>query len=198
MKRYSTSIDFKFWTDRKTIKAVRAKLFLFIFLSSSLACAQGMRFSANEKIIIYSVVDQFKKECGHIAVLDESKLKEIQNFYQSRRDSMTEDLKGCYGEFLSQLVGTHNIHNQTCNDITTKKNYGKDKDLARIFVNVRKYQSGIRSYHEKLNECLVRKGGTSKDIVSYTDFEKNGRTLSRKIRETNVQMPFRENSVNYR
>lgn len=144
------------------------------------------------------MITQFKKECGHIAVLDDTKLREIQNHYQTNRESMSEDIKGCYGEFLSQLVGTHNIHQQTCDEITPKKNYGKDKDLARIFINVRKYQSGIRSYHEKLNECLIRKGAASKDVIAFTDFEKNGRTLSKKIRETNVQMPFRENSVNYR
>lgn len=191
MKRYSTSIDFKFWTGR-------SKVFLLTLFFCSISSAQSQRFSSNEKTIISSVIEQFKKECGHIAVLDESKLREIQNFYQTKRDEMSEDIKVCYGEFMSQLVGTHNVHKQTCDEITPKKNYGKDKDLARIFVNVRKYQTGIRSYHEKLNECITRKGGSSKDIVAFTDFEKNGRTLSKKIREVNVTQPFRENSVNYR
>lgn len=111
---------------------------------------------------------------------------------------MSEDHKGCYGEFLSQLVGTHNIHHQTCDEVTPKKSFGRDKDLARLFINVRKYESGIRSYQEKLNECLLRKGANPKDIIAFSDFEKNGRTLSRKIREVNVAQPFKENSVNYR
>lgn len=166
--------------------------------AQSHAQSQSQRFTPNERVIVNSVVDQFKKECSHIAVLDESKLREIQSFYQNKREAMSEDVKNCYGEFLSQLVGTHNIHKQTCNEITPKKNYGKDKDLARIFVNVRKYHTGIRVYHEKLNECIIRKGGTSREIISFTDFEKNGRTLSKKIREVNLAQPFKENSVNYR
>lgn len=191
MKKYSTSTDFKFWTGK-------SKILLLILLVSSLAFAQNQRFSSNERTIINSVIVQFKKECGHIAILDESKLRDIQNFYQTQSNTMIEDVKKCYGEFMSQLVGTHNVHKQTCDEVTPKKSFGKDKDMARIFVNVRKYQTGIRSYHEKMNECILRKGGSSKDIVSYTDFEKNGRTLSKKIREVNVGQPFRENSVEYR
>lgn len=144
------------------------------------------------------MINQYKRECGHIAILDESKLKSIQDFYQSKKDEMSDDVRNCYGEYLSQLVGTHNIHQSTCDEITPKKKFGKDKDLARLFVNVRKYSSGIKVYHEKLNECLVRKGADPKEIIAFTDFERNGRTLSKKIREVNVQMPFKENSGRYR
>lgn len=191
MKRYSTSIGFKFWTDA-------SKVFLLVILISIPLYAQNQKFSSNEREIIRSVIAQFKKECSHVSVLDDSKLREIQNFYDSKRESMSEDVRACYGEYLSQLVGTHNVHRKTCDTITPKKNYGKDKDLARIFVNVRKYNNGIRSYHEKLNECITRKGRSDKDIVSYTDLEKNGRTLSRKIRELDLKAPFKENSVEYR
>jgi hypothetical protein len=82
--------------------------------------------------------------------------------------------------------------------MTARTQFDVDKDLARIFINVRKYESGIKSYHEKLNECLLRKGASSKDTIAFSDYEKNTRTLSKKIREINIEMPFRENSVNYR
>lgn len=202
MKRYSTSIDFKFWIPKRATDKIIGTLFisLFSFLTNpnDLKAAEEIRFSSNERIIINSVINQFKRECGHTAVLDETKLKEIQDFYQTKKDSLSEDLKNCYGEYLSQLVAIHNVHQQTCDEVTPKKTYGKDKDFARIFINVRKFQNGIRVYHEKLNECLVRKGADSKQVIAITDFEKNGRALSKKIREVEVQMPFKENSVDYR
>src|SRR3989344_6837780 len=166
MKRYSTSIDFKFWILKRATGKIIGTLFLFIFSflinSNYPRAAEEIRFSSNERTIITSVIDQFKRECGHTAVLDETKLKEIQDFYQANKDSLNQDLKNCYGEYLSQLVAIHNIHQQTCNEVTPKKNYGKDKDFARLFTNVRKFQNGIRIYHEKLNECLVRKGADPK------------------------------------
>jgi hypothetical protein len=200
MKRYSTSTGFKFWTPKKaTNKVIGSLLILLVFLIPIILMAtEEIRFSENEKSIINSVVNQFRRECGHASVLDASKLREIQDFYQNKKEEMPEPIKNCYGEYLSQLVGTHNIHQQTCDEITPKKNLGKDKDLARIFINVKKFQTGIRNYHEKLNECLIRKGADSKYIIALTDFEKNGRILSKKIREVNVQMPFKENSVDYR
>jgi hypothetical protein len=199
MKRYSTSIDFKFWIPKRATNRIVSLLILFISLNSYISkAADEIQYSENERAIINSVINQFKRECGHTAVLDESKLQEIQDFYQSKRKTMAEELKNCYGEYLSQLVGTHNIHQQTCDEITPKKDFGEDKTLARIFINVRKYQTGIRNYHEKLNECLVRKGAEPKQIIPLTDFEKNGRTLSKKIREVDVQMPFKENAVHYR
>lgn len=200
MKRFSINIGFKFWILKRAINSFAIVFLYFIFFNTqSLSAApEDIRFSSNQRIIINSVVDQFKRECGHAAVLDESKLNEIQTFYQNNKETMEEELKACYGEYLSQLVAIHNIHQQTCDEVTPKKNYGKDKDLARLFVNVRKYQTGIRTYHEKLNECLVRKGADAKKIIAITDFEKNGRTLSKKIREVNIEMPFKENSVNYR
>jgi hypothetical protein len=198
MKRYSTSIDFKFWTPKRATSNLAALFFLFFLLSTQIYAADEIRFSSNERTIINSVTNQFKRECGHVTILDESKLKEIQDYFQSNKTQMAEELKACYGEFLSQLVAIHNIHRQTCDEITPKKDFGKDKDLARIFVNVRKYQNGIRTYHEKLNECLTRKGANPKQIIGTTDFEKNGRILSQKIRNIDVQMPFKESSVSYR
>ena len=184
---------------KKVNGAQIASSFLFVFLFVSSGISQDkINFTSNERTIIYSVLNQFKVECSHIAALDESKLKDIQNLYQTNREKMTEEQNSCYGEHLSQLVATHNIHKQTCDEITPKKNYGKNKELARLFVNVRKFQSGIRVFHEKLNECLIRNGVDSKGIISFSDFEKNGRLLSKKIREADVQIPFRENSVNYR
>lgn len=180
--------------------AIPVKLFFIFFFTFAHAQDKTpeLRFTPNERVIINSVINQFKRECGHIAVLDEAKIKEIQEYYQSKKDSMVEDQRNCYGEFLSQLVGTHNIHRQTCDGVTPKKHYGKDKDLARVFLNVRKHHLGIRTYHEKLNDCLIRKGAPSKEMILFSDFEKNSRTLSKKIREIKLDAPFKENSVNYR
>lgn len=179
--------------------AVRASFLLMSsFLLSFGLNAQEPRFSANEKAIINSIITQFKKECGHITILDEAKLKEIQDLYQVKKDELSQDVRNCYGEYLSQLVGTHNIHRETCDEVTPKKRFGKEKDLARLFINIKKYQSGIKAYHEKLNECLLRKSADPKDIVAFSDYEKNSRALSKKIREIETRAPFRENSVNYR
>lgn len=164
----------------------------------SYGSAADLRFTSNERTIINSVIKRFQRECGHIGILDDGKLKEIQSLYQEKKDTMADDIRNCYGEYLSQLVGTHSIYKQTCDDITPKTRFGSDKDLARIFINVRKYETGIKAYHEKLNECLLRKGASPKETIAFSDYEKNGRTLSRKIREINVEIPFRENSVNYR
>lgn len=178
--------------------AIHVKIIVLILFCFSYGNAADLRFTSNERTIINSVIKQFQRECGHISNLDESKLKEIQNFYQIKREAMSDDVKNCYVEYLSQLVGTHNIYGQTCESITSQTQFGADKDLARIFINVRKYESGIKSYHEKLNECLLRKGASPKDTVAFSDYEKNGRTLSKEIREISIEMPFRENSVNYR
>lgn len=157
-----------------------------------------MAFSSYERTIIYSIINHFKRECSHVSALDGAKIKEIQGHFQSKKAEMNEDLKKCYGEFLSQMVGTHNIHKQTCDEVTPERKVRRDRDLARLFVNVRKYEYGIKSYHERLNECLIRKGANTKDLVPFSDYEKNARTLSKKIREVDLSQPFKENSVNYR
>lgn len=177
---------------------IHVKIIVFILFCFSYGNAADLRFTSNERTVINSVIKQFQRECAHIATLDEGKLKEIQNFYQNKKAAMSEDIKNCYAEHLSQLVGTHNIYKQTCENIAPRVQTRMDKDLARIFINVRRYESGIKSYHEKLNECLLRKGADPKDTVAFSDYEKNGRALSKKIREINIEMPFRENSVNYR
>ncbi len=178
------------------VRRISLTLILLVFVSS--AVAQQSNFTASERTIIHSVIGRFKKECPHISALDSRKIKEIQSHYQNRKSQMAEQHQNCFGEFLSQLVGTHNIHTQTCDEITPKKNYGRDRDLARLFVNVRKFQDGIKSYHERLNECLIRRGASPKDIIVLSDYEENARLLSKKVRDIDLSQPFKENSVNYR
>jgi hypothetical protein len=199
MKRYSTGTDFKFWTLRH---AKFVGILSFFFLASSVSAANKPAakrvFKESEKTIIYSVLDRFKKECVHISILDETKLQEIQTFYGSKKEAMTKEQKDCLENNMTQLVATHNIYKQSCDEITEIKKKNTDADLARLFVNARKFSDGIRKYHEKLNECLLRNGLKQSMILPYSDYEANNRALSRKLREIDLHQPFKDNSVEYR
>ncbi len=200
MKRFTTSIDFKFWTPTLRIGTTFVRPFVCGVLLASffVPSIHAKQFSENEKVIINDAIKKFKRECVHIGSVDETKLKEIHSLYQAQRDSMSRDVVNCYGEYLSQLAGTHSIYRQSCDEITQKKDITSDRDLSRLFINVRKFKDGIRGYHEKLNDCLIRRGAPSKHRVSFSDYELNGRVLSGKIRQIDVSIPFKENSVSYR
>ena len=96
------------------------------------------------------------------------------------------------------VIATHNIYQQTCDEVTPKKTLGSDADMARLFANIHKYQNGIRTYHEKLNECLIRNGAQRNLLLVYPDYEGNNRLLSRKLRDMDLSQPFKDNGVEFR
>lgn len=174
------------------------KLFILYFFFLESIFAQDLKFEGRDRIIIRSVIGQFKKECGHVSLIDQGKLEEIQRVYTENKDTMDVSQNECYGTYLSQIVGGLTIYRELCDELTPKNKYGNDRSLARIFSNIRKYESGIKPFHENLNDCLIRNDAGVKIIVKAPDYESTLRELSRKIRLLNSELPFKENNVDLR
>jgi len=171
----------------------------FVFSIPSLAQIRNPSlYTPVEKEIINDSLKQFRKECPHISILDENKLEEIQKFYTAKKDSLTKEQQECLETHLTQLVAAHSIYRQSCDEMTSKKKFKEREDLPRLFLNSRKFASGIRPQQEKLNECLIRNGADRTILLPYSDYELNNRILSKKIRDLNLEQPFSENSVDYR
>lgn len=205
MKKYTANTTCP--TRFQTANILAVFLFLFSFSFSSILLAQdapdktirSARFNGLDRTIARGSLKQFKKECSYIGTINDSKILEIQaSFKEEQKQKLTNEQTECYNQYLGQIVGAHNIYKSICDEITPQEERFNDKELARLFVNVRKFEGGIRPYHEKLNDCLLRRSAASEFIIEYSDFEKNSRVLSRKIKETNVNPPFRENRVEYR
>lgn len=178
-------------------KAIVSCAFIVLFSFPSLG-QSSRRFTPLDRTIIQGVMTQFRKECGFVSTLNDAKLIEIQNSFRENSKIFTKEQNECFDQYLGQIVGAQNIYKNICDEITPLNKTYADSELSRIFVNVRKFEGGIRPFHEKLNDCLVRKGVETALIVGYVDFEMNSRTLSKKIREVNTQPPFRENRVDFR
>ena len=180
-------------------------LFLLFIFTSTLVWSQvsdkntsrSTRFTGREKIIIYDIIAQYKKQCAHISLMDEAKLSEIQETYVKDKENLSFEQSECYDTYLSQIAGGHRIYEDLCNEVTPLKSYGTDKNLARIFANIRKYETGIRPYQEKLGDCLTRTSLDNK-MDQPVDYGASLRVISKKIRELNTKLPFKENNVDLR
>lgn len=156
------------------------------------------RFTPLDRTIIQGVLSQFKKECSYVSTTNDAKLIEIQTLFRQSLKDFSKDQVECFEQYIGQIVGAQNIYKGICDELTVEKISVPDSDLSRQFINIRKFENGIRPFHEKLNDCLVRRGVESEYIVEYSDFEKNSKILSQKIREADTQPPFRENRVDFR
>lgn len=180
------------------------KVFVFVvlvFLGQALGQSvvrPSLKFSPLERTIIRGVISQYKKECGYVSVINESKVSEIQNSFSTLDKKSNMSYVDCMDQYLGQMVGAHSIYKKLCDEVTTEKKKIKDIDLSRIFRTIKRFEGGIRPYHEKLNDCLVRNEAPKEVIRSYSDFEMNSKILSQKIREVDTAPPFRENRVDFR
>ena len=205
MKKYTENTTCPTRSPAANFLAVFVVLFSFSISinlyaqNSSDKTNRSARFNGLDRTIARGSLRQFKKECSYIGTINDSKILEIQgSFKEEQKQKLTKEQTECYNQYLGQIVGAHNIYKSICDEITPQDERFNDKDLARLFVNVRKFESGIRPYHEKLNDCLLRRSAASEFIIEYSDFEKNSRVLSRKNKEINMNPPFRENRVEYR
>ncbi len=193
MKKFLENILYQ--TSYKTI----CLLFIFYSLSGfTQQLKKELRFSPLDRTIIYGIIENFQKECSFISNVNNAKIQEIQSTYFANKESLKTNDLSCFEQHLSQIAGIQIIYKQVCEEVSSNKKSFKDVDLARIFLNIKKFESGIRPAHEKLNDCLTRSRASANIIVNFSDFEMNSRALMQNLRSLDLNPPFRNNRVEFR
>lgn len=190
MKRFLESINFRI--------ASIVTISLTLLVSPSVFSQSASKLTPLDRTIIYGIIKQFKKECGFTSSLNQQKVLEIQDSLSKNKQKMNMEQVECFDQYLGPIVGIQRIYANLCDEVTSMPKQKPDSDLARIFIGVKKFESGLRPLHEKLNDCLIHRALGQEFLVKYIDHEKNSKVFSKKIRELNTAPPFRENRVDFR
>jgi hypothetical protein len=169
-----------------------------LLLSHNLAWA---KFRSNsDREIVKDVLKIFKSECTIRASVDNDIIRRMEIELAEARRVHIESVLKCFEVSFSQLSGIGALYQKICNDVSANPEKISNNLMARQFLDISKYQGGIRSYHSTLNECLLnipdRKGRPY--IIPLAGSELDVTELSRQLEEIRVKDPFPATGEPYR
>jgi len=171
---------------------------LFIFMSHEMAWAKFRNIA--DKEIVKDVIAIFKKECGLRAVADSDIVRRFEVELGDARRLKNQEVLKCFETSFSQITGIAALYQKICNDVSSNPAVITDILMARQFLEISKYQGGIRSYQSSLNECFIsvpdRKGRPF--VIPLAGSELDVTELSRQLDEIQVKDPFPATSEPHR
>jgi hypothetical protein len=165
-------------------------LFLFALFFSGTARAQFK--SDHDRTIVHDILKAFSHECVQRGSIDAETLKRLD--VEAKDVSRTGNLatQKCFENHYSQVAGVSFLYQRLCHDISFTARATPDELAATQFLQVNKYQTGIRPYQSTLNDCLVEvpdKKGLA-FFIPLSGFDLNVKALQKEIDEIRIVDPF--------
>ncbi len=182
MTRYCTILKN---SNRLSITAV---ILSFLF---ALPCYGQFR-NQEDIEIVKDVLKRFGKECPLRAAVDEDIVKRLEIEYKEVRLSKNADIQKCYEGNYSQLIGVFHLYKKLCDDVAVGPKELSQTQMARQLIDISKYQTGIRTFHSLLNDCLIaipEKEG-KKYLIPLPGNELDTKALLQQIQMTKVRSPY--------
>lgn len=173
------------------------KISLLFLLALDVVALEEFRNSKDRRIV-YSVLDNFSKNCSLIMTLQDGIIFNLEKKLKLAQMNKEEEILKCYSNNLNKIKSVHFIYKNICTDLTQDGMPVNDESIMRLFVSSRQYRKGILVTHSVLNECLIGKAVNKDYIVDAFSGKKEFNLLVSKLKRLKRKSEFIPNRVNFR